>query len=33
MLHRHLIALAARTPLLPGIEDRAFLDIDFPFYG
>jgi hypothetical protein len=24
----HLVALAARTPLLPGIEQRAFLDID-----
>ena len=33
---RHLIALAARTPLLPGIEERAFLDIDSllrPVYG
>ncbi|KAF0963328.1 IS1380 family transposase ISMva3 [Rhodococcus sp. T7] len=36
VLRRHLIALAARTPLLPGIEDRAFLDIDSllrPVYG
>src|SRR5262249_32169572 len=24
----HLVALAARTPLLAGIEERAFLDID-----
>ena len=24
----HLVALAARTPLLPGIEQRAFVDID-----
>ena len=24
----HLAALAARTALLPGIEQRAFLDID-----
>ena len=33
---RHLIALAARTPLLPGIAERAFLDIDSllrPVYG
>jgi len=32
----HLMALAARTPLLPGIEERAFLDIDSllrPVYG
>jgi hypothetical protein len=32
----HLAALAARTPLLPGIEERAFLDIDSllrPVYG
>jgi hypothetical protein len=32
----HLVALAARTPLLPGIEQRAFLDIDSllrPVYG
>jgi hypothetical protein len=28
VLRRHLIGLAARTPMLPGIEDRAFLDID-----
>ncbi|MFZ2177214.1 MAG: IS1380 family transposase [Rhodococcus sp. (in: high G+C Gram-positive bacteria)] len=36
VLRRHLIALAARTPRLPGIEDRAFLDIDSllrPVYG
>ena len=33
---QHLVALAARTPLLPGIEQRAFLDIDSllrPVYG
>ena len=32
----HLVALAARVPLLPGIEERAFLDIDSllrPVYG
>ena len=32
----HLVALAQRTPLLPGIEERAFLDIDSqlrPVYG
>ncbi|PIJ34609.1 transposase [Mycobacterium heckeshornense] len=32
----HLVALAAHTPLLPGIEQRAFLDIDSllrPVYG
>ena len=32
----HLVALAKRTPLLPGIEQRAFLDIDSllrPVYG
>ena len=32
----HLVALAKRTPLLPGIEQRAFLDIDsllHPVYG
>ena len=32
----HLAALAQRTPLLPGIEERAFLDIDSllrPVYG
>ncbi|MGH3578627.1 MAG: IS1380 family transposase, partial [Mycobacterium sp.] len=32
----HLVALTKRTPLLPGIEDRAFLDIDSllrPVYG
>ncbi len=33
---QHLVALAQRTPLLPGIEQRAFLDIDSllrPVYG
>ena len=33
---QHLAALAQRTPLLPGIEERAFLDIDSllrPVYG
>jgi Transposase DDE domain group 1 len=32
----HLVALAQRTPLLPGIEQRAYLDIDSllrPVYG
>ena len=32
----HLVALAARTPLLPGVEQRVFLDIDSllrPVYG
>jgi hypothetical protein len=32
----HLVALAQRTPLLPGIDERAFLDIDSllrPVYG
>ena len=32
----HLVALAQRIPLLPGIEQRAFLDIDSllrPVYG
>ena len=32
----HLVALAARVPLLPGIEERAFVDIDSllrPVYG
>ena len=32
----HLVALAVRTPLLPGIEQRAFIDIDSllrPVYG
>ena len=32
----HLLALAARTPLLPGIEQLAFIDIDSllrPVYG
>lgn len=36
VLRRHLIALTAGTPLLPGIEERAFLDIDSllrPVYG
>ncbi|ELB94829.1 hypothetical protein Rwratislav_01832 [Rhodococcus wratislaviensis IFP 2016] len=36
VLRRHLIGLAARTPLLPGIEDLAYLDIDSllrPVYG
>ena len=36
VLRRHLIALATRTPLLPGIAERAFLDIDSllrPVYG
>ena len=36
MAREHLIALAARTPLLPGIQQRAFLDIDSllrPVYG
>ncbi len=36
-VHRaHLVALAKRTPLLPGIEQRAFVDIDSllrPVYG
>ena len=33
---QHLVALAQRVPLLPGIEQRAFLDIDSllrPVYG
>ena len=33
---QHLVALAARTPLLPDIEQRAFVDIDSllrPVYG
>lgn len=33
---QHLVALAARVPLLPGIEQRAFVDIDSllrPVYG
>ena len=32
----HLVALAARVPLLPGIEQRVFLDVDSllrPVYG
>ena len=32
----HLIALAARTPLLPGTDERMFADIDSllrPVYG
>src|SRR5258707_1396778 len=32
----HLVALAARVPLLPGIEQRVFVDIDSllrPVYG
>src|SRR6185312_15818885 len=32
----HLVGLAARVPLLPGIEQRAFIDIDSllrPVYG
>ena len=32
----HLVALAQRTPLLPGIDERVFLDIDSllrPVYG
>ena len=36
VLRRHLVALAARTPLLPGIGQRCFLDIDSllrPVYG
>src|SRR6266498_6102025 len=28
VLRRLLVALAARTPLLPGITDRAYIDID-----
>jgi hypothetical protein len=35
-LRRLLVALAARTPLLPGITDRAYIDIDSllrPVYG
>ena len=33
---QHLVALAARVPLLPGIEQRVFVDIDSllrPVYG
>jgi hypothetical protein len=36
VLRRHLVALAARTPVLAGIEKRAFIDIDSvlrPVYG
>jgi hypothetical protein len=36
VLRRHLIALAERTPVLDGISDRAFIDIDSllrPVYG
>jgi hypothetical protein len=36
VLRRHLVALAARTPLLDGIGRRCFLDIDSllrPVYG
>ena len=36
VLRRHLVALAARTPILAGIEQRAFIDIDSllrPVYG
>ena len=36
VLRRHLVALAARTPLLDGIEQRCFIDIDSllrPVYG
>jgi len=36
VLRRHLIALAERTPVLAGIGDRAFIDIDSvlrPVYG
>ena len=36
MAREHLCALAERAPLLPGIEQRAFLDIDSlprPVYG
>jgi hypothetical protein len=36
VLRRHLVALAARTPLLAGIEQRCFIDIDSllrPVYG
>ena len=36
VLRRHLIALSERAPLLPGIAERAFLDIDSllrPVYG
>ena len=36
VLRRHLVALVARTPVLQGIGDRAFIDIDSvlrPVYG
>ena len=36
VLRRHLVALAKRTPVLDGIGDRAFVDIDSllrPVYG
>lgn len=36
VLRRHLVALAQRTPLLSGIEQRCFIDIDSllrPVYG
>ena len=36
VLRRLLVALAARTPLLPGITDRVYIDIDSllrPVYG
>jgi hypothetical protein len=28
IVRQHLVALAARMPLLPGVEQRVFLDID-----
>ena len=36
VLRRHLVALAARTPVLAGIDQRAYIDIDSllrPVYG
>jgi hypothetical protein len=36
VLRRHLIALAAQTPILPGIDEQSFIDIDSllrPVYG
>ncbi|MDT5026081.1 MAG: hypothetical protein QOE61_2507 [Micromonosporaceae bacterium] len=36
VLRRHLVALAEQTPVLDGINDRAFIDIDSllrPVYG
>jgi Transposase DDE domain group 1 len=36
VLRRHLVALALRTPVLAGIDDRVFIDIDSllrPVYG